>query len=482
MARPATKAELAELNAPAGRPPTAAEAAELNAPEPSRLSRLASSINEKRTGILAEQPPPTGLQSAASGVVQGASLGFGDEIHAGLDTANEAINRGVKSFGRFLGNPEDQANIEGHYDQDSANAADDKQNGSLMDYYRQMRGNYRDENKAAQTANPKLYGTGKFAGMLAVPVPGGAATTVAGKIGRGAGVGSGFGALNALGESEADLTKGDVGGALKDTAKGGAYGAAGGALGGLASAALGGLASKFGGKAKDIRIEEDAKALAKLQASRVGAVRQKLQVDKRADERGLADSVNPNLPTAIRQRAADELASPEGKARALRSAQALQDQMPGYRGELEAAQNDLANAPADAAAAVGEKFGGNPIVRKGWPRLLHYGVPALGAYVGGHLAGPEGAAAGGALGLMAGRPGRALTNYVKTPEVQAQALRGLSMGSSGLGVAAAKTGAVAGAESGSPQASGLEQWLNSPPKPDDEREQDGADHFSRNNP
>ncbi len=28
----------------------------------------------------------------------------------------------------------------------------------------------------------------------------------------------------------------------------------------------------------------------------------------------------------------------------------------------------------------------------------------------------------------------------------------------------------------------LEQWLSSPPKPDDEREQDGADHLSRNNP
>lgn len=412
------------------------------------------------------QPPPTMLQSAASGVGQGMTLGFGDEIGAAFATLPEMTKRAGQSLGLT---PKPNADIEGHFDQESANAAADKQRGTIADYYRRERDSRSADNKTAEEANPRTFGAGKLAGNIAVPIPGGAGVGLVGKMGVGAAKGAGFGALTGLGESTSDLTRGDYSGAAKDTAKGAGLGAAGGALGGAADAGLSKLGSRFSGAAKAIKDEADAAAYAKLQKSKIGGVRQKFGEDLREQERLTDNSANANLPQAERDAAAAELASPEGKARALRAAQALRSQIPGRRGELEAAQQELANVPADAAAASDAKFGGHPIIREAWPRIKHYALPAIGAGLGSWAAGPEGAVAGAAVGQMMGRPGRALVNFARKPEVQSAAMGQLSSLADAAGGAARKAAAP----------SLLEQYLSQPAVDDDERQKQAAAHFTK---
>jgi hypothetical protein len=111
--------------------------------------------------------------------------------------------------------------------------------------YRELRAENRAAFQEAEKGDPKAYTTGHLFG--------GAATVLAPSIGmagagkpllslRNVGIGAGFGAAQAAGESTADLTKGEVGPFALDVAKGAGAGAA-------ATAALGGLgkgASKVG--------------------------------------------------------------------------------------------------------------------------------------------------------------------------------------------------------------------------------------------
>lgn len=164
--------------------------------------------------------PGVGM-SAAKGAVQGATLGFGDEIQAagdfvaskvpGLRTVLQALNRGG---GAPIDNP------------------------ALT--YQQRRDAYRANDKAAQAANPVAFGAGELAGGVAVPVLGvGAGGGVVRTLARGAALGG----VGALGNSEADLTKGDVANAAKDAATG--------TVGGLVMGALGKGTSKAAGGALD---------------------------------------------------------------------------------------------------------------------------------------------------------------------------------------------------------------------------------------
>lgn len=132
-------------------------------------------------------------ESGARGAAQGLSMGFADEITGGLESA-------------FTHKTYEQA---------------------------------RDESRAAydesQEANPATYMGSQVAGGIASAfVPGlnvAKGASMAAKIGMGAGLGGATG----LGNSEADLTKGEYGDALKDTAMGAAIG---GGLSSLAEVAI----------------------------------------------------------------------------------------------------------------------------------------------------------------------------------------------------------------------------------------------------
>lgn len=164
---------------------------------------------------------PSAREALVRGGLQGASLGFGDEASALIDTGVSHIpllrdiaqKFNTSSGGSGGGLPIDNPDLT----------------------YQQRRDAYRARNEAAEEAHPVAYGGGELVGGLAaVPFSGGAgeAKGLGAAIKAGAKLGAKVGAATALGKSNADLTEGDVGNALVDTTKGAALGAlAGGAVG-----------------------------------------------------------------------------------------------------------------------------------------------------------------------------------------------------------------------------------------------------------
>lgn len=149
---------------------------------------------------------PGYLESAARGIKQGATFGFGDEITGALEAA-------------FTDKSYTQA-------RDEARAAD----------------------RAAREANPKTFAATEIgAGIAGSFVPGALGVNLIRGVGLGANIarGAAAGATAGAGSSEADLTKGDVGGLVKDTAIGGAIGGAvGGVLGTAAEKLIGGAPAR----------------------------------------------------------------------------------------------------------------------------------------------------------------------------------------------------------------------------------------------
>jgi hypothetical protein len=140
-------------------------------PTPEELSDKAASP-EDSVGV---------LEAYGRGALQAGTAGFADEITGGVEHL-------------LTGKPYDQAR-----DESRAN------------------------NQAAQEQHPVAYGAGNLTGGVATAfVPGMGAATAGGRIAMGAGLG----AVNGLGSSDADLTKGDVGGAAVDAATGGLMGGA----------------------------------------------------------------------------------------------------------------------------------------------------------------------------------------------------------------------------------------------------------------
>lgn len=155
------------------------------------------------------------VESAARGAAQGASFGFADEITGALEAVKDV-------------------------------ALTDKELGDLVDQYKKRRDESRKEYDMAEKDNSGAYMAGNVAGGVATAfIPGvglagnlGKGASLGAKVAQGAKLGAVEGAAFGLGESRADLTEGDVGGVLKDTATGAAVG---GALGGALPAVGHGL-------------------------------------------------------------------------------------------------------------------------------------------------------------------------------------------------------------------------------------------------
>lgn len=145
------------------------------------------------TERLEQARPPSSLRSGLAGAAQGMSLGFADEMAAGLQS---------------LGS--DQT-------------------------YQELRDQYRDANAELEAANPYSYLGGELAGGLAtgsLAVGGAIPQTLRGMAAQGARQGAGFGAAAGAGYSTGE-TAGEV---AEDAAVSGLFG---GALGGVAAPAVG---------------------------------------------------------------------------------------------------------------------------------------------------------------------------------------------------------------------------------------------------
>jgi hypothetical protein len=166
--------------------------------------------------VAAPDDDKTGLLSAGvQGFGQGASLGFSDEL-------NGVVGGGLdKVLPESLG---------------GAQAGK-----SFLDLYRENRDFARKLNAKAAGDQPAAYLGGNLAGGLATTI------ATSGLIKPAIGSAGIMGAVQGLGSSDADLTKGDVVGAARDTAIGGALGIGAGLLGNEAGKIVGGAADRLKG-------------------------------------------------------------------------------------------------------------------------------------------------------------------------------------------------------------------------------------------
>jgi hypothetical protein len=148
-----------------------------------------------------------GLAAFGLGGLQGASVGFGDELSGvGGMLADQLLPEAL---------------------------AGPKLGKTWLDSYRIARDEARGLNKEAEDAHPGAYIAGNLAGGLATAplMPAGAATTGIRALASAAKAGAGLGAAAGLGSSNADLTQGQIGGAAKDALLGAGVGGAAGLVG-----------------------------------------------------------------------------------------------------------------------------------------------------------------------------------------------------------------------------------------------------------
>ncbi len=145
-------------------------------------------------------------ESALRGAIQGATLGFGDEIGGGLKGLYDTATKG----------------------------------GDLSENYTKARDAIRGQDEIASEANPKTFIAGQVGGGLASTLATGGTSSELGLAGR-LGLGAAEGAVNGLGASNSNTLEGN----LQDAATGGALGLAGSGLG----EAAGAIGSKLLGKA-----------------------------------------------------------------------------------------------------------------------------------------------------------------------------------------------------------------------------------------
>lgn len=433
------------------------------APAPSRMDRLLSALKGAAGEQQYAQTAPLRLMmnpeaelsasgqtgAALRGVLHGGTFGFSDELRGLSGAKDEAVARGANALtgGSKVPGPSFVDALKARYrnDRDTARAEED----------------------TSAKAFPATHGAAEVVSMAATPNPFGK-LAAAGRVGRVA-ASAGAGELFGLGASRSA----DAPGILRDTAEGGAWGLGGAAVGEGAGA----VAAKGKGIMKNAAAEQAAKeesALSKDVASergRLGGISGGVLGDF---DRAEAMLSNPAATAAQKAKAIAFIDSPEGQRLRQISYDNLNERLPGRMNETNEARGayDAAvqrNTPATAEALAAEKLKGG-MWSEAKPRLMRIAqrtIPTAAGLAIGHGAGPLGMAAGGIggaiIGAAMGHPGTTLANMAKAPAFRYGAGKAL------------RTIAAPAAETGAPQ--GLEQWLQK--KPDDEREAEGADFFTK---
>lgn len=187
---------------------------------PEKRQRSLRELVEAGEAVAAPAPDVSVAESAVLGAGQGATLGWGDEIGAGV--GQFAVSDGVKLGPGAMPSPEDTPEVRAAKEDLLLQATSQPSN------YRILRDKVRDRMEAAKVANPKAYVASELGGSLVVPLPGGPAAqgaSRAAKVGRSMLQGLGIGAAAGAGASRAE----DTGGVLLDAGAGGVVGAGGGA-------------------------------------------------------------------------------------------------------------------------------------------------------------------------------------------------------------------------------------------------------------
>lgn len=345
---------------------------------------------------------PGAAEAAVRGFNQGATLGFADEAIAKIE---EALPWTRTTVGEL---------------------AQGKVNKAPAQTYVQARDAQRALERRTEEAQPEAYFGGQLAGGLAAEsalatATGGASLTPTAQ--------AGLGAVAGLGNSQADLTKGEYGRAALDTAVGGAIGGVAGKLGqkvgeGLewAGKKLGGRAARGVAEATDEIRQAATKAQTEAEQSALGKLRSKVQEASRDLEVMAREAENlPDGP--LKDSLKSFLNSPEGLAvreqvagNKLLSAPERVGDIATKRAEhdaLVAARETNIAKSVDSATNLGETW--RTQIK---PRIATLGHRFIPGAVGTAIGGAPGAAIGLGVSLVQGRPGTIVANAVKSPRVR----------------------------------------------------------------
>lgn len=396
----ATAEEIAEAGSAAG-------VRQKATPEEAAEASSASSVSPDTT-------PSTG-RAVAEGALQGGSYGFGDEVQGLIG----AVLRRAPGLAGYP-SPEEQGeeNI----------FAKSGFGNSFVDDYRNERDAAQRDSAAAKNAHPAAFNTSQIAAAILTPGPKPGKT-----VGSFAKAGAKGGAAYGLGSSDADLTKGELGGAARDTAVGGGLGGAAGLVGSVINKPLQWLTGKATEAGRAALGRGEALANKPIDAainSTRGALGGEVAAGSRGIEMAEKAAVNPRLPEDVSRAGADALSDTEVQALEERVARAQIGGLYGRLPRIEKAQGAFDKAveggsPEARAAALNELMSKSPMKRALGEILKRIGPTIAGASIGGTLGGNAGAGVGGTLGLltgaMSGAPGRIVTNAVKSPQFQLSA-------------------------------------------------------------
>lgn len=367
-------------------------------------------------------------ETVGRAATQGATAGFADEINAAMQ-ALPAPLRALLPAGPLVnaleGVAEVTSDVPSGLRQGAARVDAEKSARTplgerfrqVVESYRQGRDADRAGNARAREAHPSAYTATEIASGLPLAF----AMPAARGVGSGAAIGAAAGGAGAVGASEADLTKGDLGQALKDAL-------AGAALGGGVGAAAGGLSRLVGRASEGIRkATADAGEMANKSAQQAfrtarsslgGETTAALQQIAKAEEiaANVAGKYRPDQAAA----AAKWLASPEVEAIRQAAADNLLELGPGrIAGSLQSARNVFEGArkgiAPEAVEAAADDLVNHPIRSQVLPRAKNYASRAIPPAVGAAIGGPAGALMGFGAGAVMGNPGTALANMLKHP-------------------------------------------------------------------
>jgi hypothetical protein len=395
--------------------------------------RAAPSGEAPTAGWRSRSEPAERFNDLASGVVgvgRGATLDFLDEIGGAIGAAR--LPRQIELGEAAKESAEDSPGTKLLKRRLAREQADKPSNYALT------RDLVRKDMAGREAEDPNATMGGQFVGAVFAPIPGGSAVQ-GGKLGArlltAAGKGAGVGAAYGLGSSEADLTKGEVGRAVADTAIGGVLGGAGGVVGqGLGE--LGGKVARrlsaAAGK-KVAKADEAIDALTKVKilkdfqsaSGELGAV---TQSGNRLVENITRLEASGGLNAE--QKAALQVLRDSGQWARLQEKLAgsnLKD-LPGKIAEIESRESVLAgmNAGKEELFRATRKVVADPMPQIK-PRLAKYTAPAVTALLGSTAGAGAGLLAGGSptdigVGALVGagmRPGvHAVRRMVQSPAVQ----------------------------------------------------------------
>lgn len=360
--------------------------------------RGANPWDEFKPAAQGDTREPQGMpESGIRGALQGATFGFGDEAAAAVESVLPS----------FLRNDV------------SRKAVGD--GATVAERYRNARDYYRGRNAAAEESNPGTYLAGQVTG--AVAAPGGAARGLGRALAGGATMGAGY--------SEADVTKGDVGGLVSDAAVGAGFGAAGHGAGKLLRGGLGRL-TRSGAQQEALATAKAGAQAAEETAGKLQSAAGALGGETQKGSRYVENLMRLEQTMTPQQRALYQQLQAQGVVPNLQQsvAQGTLDALPAQAATIAAKRAELAvlqqAAPAATAARAQDLL--RPQVKADAKSFAKsYAEPlawALGAQQIGNAVGLDPAQQGilaGAAGIVGGRTraGKALATRLNRPGHQA---------------------------------------------------------------